>query len=101
MKKTLIALSVVLILTSLVISMTVFVSADTVYSGTSGGLTWNFNETRGELTISGEGDMMDFPFSSVSEWDKYSSKIKSVKIEEGVTSIGDYSFGGYTSLTSE
>lgn len=100
MKKTLIALSVVLILTSLVISMTVFVSADTVYSGTSGGLTWNFNETRGELTISGEGDMMDFPFSSVSEWDKYSSKIKSVKIEEGVTSIGDYSFGGYTSLTS-
>ena len=101
MKKALVALSAILIMISLVIGMTVFASADTVHSGTSSGcLTWTFNETKGELTISGEGDMMDFPWLSHSDWDAYSSKIKSVKIEEGVTSIGDYAFGGYTSLTS-
>ncbi len=101
MKKALVVLSAIFILISLVISMTVFASADTVHSGTfSGNLTWEFNETAGELTISGEGDMLDFPSLLRSEWHTYSSKIKSVKIEEGVTSIGDYTFGGHTSLTS-
>ena len=101
MKKALVALSAILLLISLAVGMTVFASADTVHSGTSSGcLTWTFNETTGELTISGEGDMMDFPSLSLSDWDAYSSKIKTVKIEEGVTSIGDYAFGGYTSLTS-
>ena len=101
MKKALVVLSAIFILISLVISMTVFTSAATVHSGTfSGSLTWKFNETTGELTISGEGDIMNFPSHSVSEWDKYGSKIKSVKIEEGVTSIGDYSFSFCKSLTS-
>lgn len=101
MKKALVVLSAIFILISLVISMTVFASATTVHSGTfSGCLTWKFNETTGELTISGEGDIVDFPSHSLSEWDKYVSEIKSVKIEEGVTSIGDYSFSFCKSLTS-
>ena len=51
---------------------------------------WSFDETTGELVISGEGDMWDYtlgrsPFSK-------NIDIVSVTIEEGITSIGKGSF---------
>ncbi len=58
---------------------------------------WNYNETTGELEISGEGDMWDY------EWEKspfYRSDIKSIIIENGVTDIGKNAFHYCTSLTT-
>ena len=57
----------------------------------------NFNSSTGALTISGTGAMWD--------WDSFSpfcrsSEIKSVTINSGVTSIGNYAFKSCTSLTS-
>ena len=68
--------------------------------GTWGNLTWTLNKNTGELVISGTGEMDDFTTSSTSAWRNYSSLIKSVTIENGVTNIGDYAFYHCSSLTS-
>lgn len=44
------------------------------------------------LLIYGEGDMFDF--GSDTPWDSISDKIKSIIIEQGVTSIGEFAFYG-------
>ena len=66
-------------------------------SGTCGAnLTWTLSN--GTLTISGTGDMTNYPYFNSSPW--YSCSIKSVDIKNGVTSIGDYAFFYCSSLTS-
>lgn len=66
-------------------------------SGTFGAdgdnLTWTINDS-GTLTISGNGDMTDIP------WSEHKPEIKSVIIENGVTSIGRYAFANCDNLTS-
>ncbi len=64
-------------------------------SGTCGdNLTWTL-DSEGVLVISGTGDMEDY-YSSSELW----VSIKSVVIEDGVTSIGHAAFLFYSSLTS-
>ena len=61
-------------------------------------MTWSLGQD-GALTISGKGDMKNYTYKSEMPWYKYISKIKSVVIKEGVTSIGDYAFYGMTGMT--
>ena len=56
-------------------------------------LTWTLDTSTGELTISGTGDMDRAPFKEIS------SSIKSVVIEDGVTSIYAKAFMGCYYLT--
>lgn len=51
------------------------------------------------LTISGEGPMTNFTTSNRPSWFPYESVIKHVIVEDGVTTIGDYSF--YSSANLE
>ena len=75
-------------------------AADVVAEGTCGGnLTWAL-DSEGTLTISGTGAMTDYSNDSNAPWYSSRSSIKSVIIENGVTSIGDYAFCIYYSLTS-
>lgn len=71
--------------------------ADIVAGGTCGAdldgdwvgddnLTWTL-DTEGTLTVSGTGDMMDWP-----EWNAYADQIENVILEDGVTSIGAEAF---------
>ena len=60
-------------------------------------LTWTL-DAEGTLTISGTGAMKDYFHDSPATQKK--DIVKKVVIEEGVTSIGDYAFFGYSSLTS-
>ena len=55
------------------------------------GLEWDLKDD-GTLVISGEGDMPNFENSTYTPWHNVLENIKSVVIEDGVTSIGDYSF---------
>ena len=75
-------------------------SADgVVASGTCGtNLTWTL-DSEGTLTISGTGEMTNF-YPSSAPWKGSKSSIKSVVVEDGVTSIGTYAFSGCSSLTS-
>ena len=68
----------------------------TVSSGTTGDCTWTLDEN-GLLTISGNGAMGNYTSSSILPW---GTDIKSVVIENGVTSIGNYAFYQCTYLTS-
>ena len=87
-------LSIILTLSMLCAFMPVIATAAT--SGTCGNnVTWTLDDN-GTLTISGTGEMENDMYSSPF----FNSNIKSVIIENGVTSIGDYVFEYCRSLTS-
>lgn len=73
-----------------------------IASGTCGdNLTWELTADS-VLTISGTGTMTNYSSKSSSRapWYSNRSSIKSVVIEEGVTSIGNYAFNACSGLTS-
>ena len=63
-------------------------------------VTYTFVPSTGTLTIQGSGAMTDYYYSSDIPWFSYKDDIKTVIIEEGVTSIDNYAFDGCGSLTS-
>ena len=67
-----------------------------IKTGTTGDCTWTLDEN-GLLTISGDGAMGNYPSSSSLSWE---TNIKSVVIENGVTTIGSHAFDGCSGLTS-
>ncbi|MBQ8763504.1 MAG: leucine-rich repeat domain-containing protein [Clostridia bacterium] len=70
-------------------------------SGTCGNyLTWTFDDVTGELVISGVGDMDAGGSMYYLPWNSVTSKIKTVLIGDGVTSIDDYAFYSCKNLTS-
>ena len=76
-----------------------------VASGTCGAegggsnLTWVLDDA-GTLTISGTGAMANFSSSSNQPWASNRSKIRTVTIGGGVTSIGNYAFSDCSGLTA-
>ena len=62
------------------------------------GLTWTLKN--GTLTISGKGEMPSFSCASDAHtWKIYAESIRTVIIDDGVTSIGENAFSGCTNLT--
>ena len=73
----------------------------TTDSGTTGDCKWSVDESTGVLAISGNGDMDDYElYVYYAPWSCYSSAIKKIVIEDGVTSIGDYAFYNFSNLSS-
>ena len=56
-------------------------------------LTWSYNESTGELKISGTGDMYDYDSVQL-PWNNYSYSIKKIAIGDAVTHIGNNAFSG-------
>ena len=77
-----------------------------VASGTCGAnLEWELTYTDDEnsltLSITGTGDMYDYPMPSpVAPWGDYAPKIKSVELPNGLISIGDGAFAYCEALTT-
>ena len=67
-----------------------------IANGTTGDCNWELDD-EGTLTISGNGAMSDYSYSS-SPWP--SSELHEVIIEDGVTRIGSYAFSYCFSLTN-
>jgi len=65
------------------------------------GVYWEFNESTGTLRIYGNGPMGNYNpnIGNYTPWYDYNEQIKSVVIEEGVTTIGDRVFRQCTNLT--
>ena len=62
-------------------------------------LTWHYEPA--VLTISGTGAMFDFdPSSMEAPWSDYYNNIRTVVIEDGVTTIGSNTFAGCINLSS-
>jgi hypothetical protein len=63
-----------------------------------GSIMATLNE-EGILTISGTGNMKDYEYSgSVKPWNNLKGSILKIEIQEGITSIGDYTFYGLNNL---
>ncbi len=69
------------------------------YSGSCGeNLTWTYNADTATLTISGTGVMTDFGYENDFPWYSYAKNIKKVIINDGVTSISNFAFCGFSGL---
>jgi hypothetical protein len=85
----------------LLMSGTLFADAATVStissgaSGTTGACTWQFVTATGKFIVTGNGPMG----SDVSDWSDYISRIKSIEICNGVTSIPDKAFMNGSNVT--
>ena len=63
-------------------------------------LTWTYTESSQILTIKGSGTMTNYRSSWSVPWRFYCSEIRTIIIEDGVTSIGESAFSGCLALTS-
>ncbi len=81
-----------------VFSLLASAATDSGTLGENGNISWSFDTETGVLTISGTGAMTDYTAASETPWYSYAELIKSVVIEEGVTTVADYAFKG-TALT--
>ena len=71
----------------------VTMSAKTAESGYCGAnLTWFYNPSDSSLTITGTGPMTNYSQDNYAPWYEYQDKITSLKLESGMTTIGDYAF---------
>ncbi len=69
-------------------------------SGTCGtNLSWSYDSSAYTLTISGTGDMEDYSDDN-RPWESYERHIKTIVIEDGVTSIGKLAFYSFDILSS-
>ncbi len=68
-------------------------------SGTIDNLSWNLDDN-GTLTISGAGAMKDYKLLSSPPWSSAKESIRKVVIEEGVTTIGSYTFYKCSAMSS-
>jgi hypothetical protein len=75
--------------------------ADFVLTGDTGDCTWTLTGTPPNytLTISGKGNMKDYYKEINSPWYPYKENIKTLIIQDGVTSIGDRAFFDCSGLT--
>ena len=76
-------------------------AAEIVASGTCGkNLTWTLSDD-GVLTISGDGPMQNYSYASSNKelWYGNRSSVKSLIIDDSVTTIGYCAFCGCTSLS--
>ncbi len=102
MKKRLLSILLAAVMLLTMLPLGLVETAWAASSGTCGDkLTWSLSDD-GTLTISGTGKMKDYGDNygmSVAPWYVGSSQVKTVIIEDGVTSIGDRAFDGCTKLT--
>ena len=69
-------------------------------SGTDSNIEWSLNLNTKTLTISGTGAMPDYANWNDAPWNDYKGYIRFVVIEDGVTSIGNYTFNDMPNLLS-
>ena len=68
--------------------------------GTVGSVTWYYENSTGELTLGGTGELMDFDSGYETPWAAYRNSIGTVTIGGSVTRIGCYAFEGCVALDS-
>ena len=70
------------------------------FNGSCGDTAFYWINSVGEMHVYGSGSMMDFDFSSPSPWSGHLDNIKTVIIEEGITSVGNQSFAECSNMVS-
>lgn len=60
-------------------------------------LSWNFDAAAGVLSIHGTGPMRAY-INELPEWEQYKDSVRTITLDDGITSVGAYAFFNYTSL---
>lgn len=68
------------------------------YSGTTGDCAWEYNPDTTTITISGAGNMADYTGADLPPWNCFREEVKNVIINNGVKSLGGYSFYMFSAL---
>ena len=94
MKRFIPGLLTAILLLSLFTLCTLPVSAEGTVTGEGcgEGLTWQLDTATGELVISGEGAMTNYSIPQPAPWYGHRNLITSIRLEEGVTTVGNYAF---------
>lgn len=74
------------------------VYADEIGGKCGDGVEWNIENAI--LTVSGKGEIPNYPDMESTPWAKYRDEIVAVSVGEGVTSIGEFAFAGMKRLTT-
>ena len=93
------SLSIILSILMIISTISIIPFSALASSGSCGENATYTLDSNGVLTISGTGAMTNYPYASASLFDE-NDNIKSIIIEEGITSIGDYTFYWDKNLTS-
>ena len=71
--------------------------SETAASGDYGTVRWTFDKNNGILYVNGKGEIADAKYGGTVPtylpWSEFSSEIKRISIGEGITRIGNYTFG--------
>lgn len=100
LKKAIAIIVMLAVLSIATLAVITTVSAQPLTGTFGNNFTWTLDTVTGELTITGTGQMEDFGYYGAVPWYSNRNSIKTVKIEEGVTSISSYSFYGCKTLIS-
>ena len=77
----------------------VAVSGAALYSGNLGTLSWSI-DSEGALVIEGDGPVADFAFGdTATAWHAYGDSVKTLRLGDGVTVIGEFAFESLPCLT--
>ena len=104
MKKRILCMTLAVFMMLSVISN--FTFAAVIFGGNCGkdgnNVTWSYDNKNCELILNGTGAMANYAYSdsTYAPWRKYKDNIKSVSISNGITSIGEYAFFEFSSMTS-
>ncbi|MBQ6708097.1 MAG: leucine-rich repeat protein [Clostridia bacterium] len=100
-KTTAIILSVILVLAIVPLGSVLLKTTAASYTGKCGdSVNWSLDTSTGVLNITGTGDMATWTTKEAVPWNSYRANVKSVKIADTVTSIGNFAFSSCTKLTS-
>jgi hypothetical protein len=59
---------------------------------------WRLDTETETLFVSGKGAIFDYESAAAQPWNKFTSQIKQIEIEDGITDIGAHSFEGCSEL---
>ncbi len=69
-----------------------------VQSITGTNLLWTYDQTTGSLNITGSGSIPNYTATAPAPWNAYSTTIKAITVQTGVTGIGSRAFAGITNV---
>jgi len=100
MKKIITKILLCLLLLSVLLSIVSCGASAPDANGSCGAdLKWEYKASDRTLTISGTGEMNAFASSADVPWASVRSSAKSILLKEGVTSVSDYAFYGFSAVT--
>ena len=100
MKKTLKHFLPILCMIAAIAVLTLAAAAATETGSCGTGLTYTLDTETGVLTVSGTGAMTDFYAATPAPWSSYAASVRTVKLEEGVTTLGNLALKGCVKLES-